>query len=126
MSEASVDRAEYLRVPEKTVSASDATLLARWGQAAGDTAQSTPLTNEAAASAEAGRQLALMGDVTAEDQVLIEGIHRDLEGETVAIDYTHPDGGTYFGGDASVLILVTKARVDPNAGTTRLQGIIGV
>lgn len=124
MSEASVDRAEYLRSPEKTVSAANATLLARWGQAAGDTAQSTPLATEAAAAAEAARQLALLGDVMAEDQVLIEGLHRDLEGETVAIDYRHPAGGTYFGAAATVSMLVTKARVDLNAGTTLLQGLI--
>lgn len=124
MPEASVDRAEYLRSPEKTVSAANAILQARWGQAAGDTAQSTPLATEAAAAAEVARQLALLGDVMAEDQVLIEGIHRDLEGETVTIDYTHSAGGTYFGGNASVSMVVTKARVDLNAGTTLLQGII--
>lgn len=126
MSEASVDRAEYLRAPEKTVGAASTTLLARWGQAAGDTAQSTPLASEAAATAEAARQLALLGTVTAEDQVLIEGLHRNLEGETVAIDYRHPAGGTYLGAAETVSMLVVKARVDPNVGTTLLQGIVGV
>lgn len=124
MAEASVDRAAYLRAPEKTVAAASATLTARWGAAAGDTAQSTPLATEAAATAEAPRQLALMGSVMAEDQVLIEGIWFDLEGEVVTLDYTHPAGGNFLGGAASVALLVTRGRVDLNAGTTLLQGLI--
>ncbi len=124
MAEASVDRAEYLRSAERSVTATDATLRGRWGAAAGDTAQSTPLATEAAATAEAARQLALLGSVMAEDQVLIEGIWWDLEGQVVAIDYRAPGGGTFFGGAATVAMLVTRARVDLNAGTTLLQGLI--
>ena len=124
MAEATVDRAEFLRSPERTVTATSATLQARWGTAAGDTAQSTPLVTEAAASAEVARQLALMGSVLGEDQVLLEGLHRDLEGRVVQIDYTHPGGGTFLGGAALVSMLVTRARVDQNAGTTLLQGLI--
>lgn len=124
MNEASVDRAAYLRSPERTVAARDAALAARWGAAAGDTAQSTAMTDEAAATAEAARQLAFLGSVMAEDQVLIEGVHFDLEGQVVAIDYGHPGGGTYFDGAATVQMLVTRARVDLNAGTTLVQGLI--
>lgn len=124
MAEATVDRAEYLRSPERSVSAASPTLQARWGAAAGDAAQSTPLATEGAASAEVARQLALLGSVLAEDQVLIEGIHWDLEGEVVTLTYSHPGGGAFFGGAASVALLVTRARVDLNAGTTLLQGLI--
>jgi hypothetical protein len=124
MAEATVDRAEFLRSAERTVSAADATLQARWGAAAGDTAQSTPLIEEAATAAVLALQMAFLGSVMADDQVLIEGIHWDLEGAVVAIDYTHPAGGAFFGGAASVSMLVTRARVDLNAGTTLLQGLI--
>jgi hypothetical protein len=124
VSEASVDRAAYLRAPEQTASATSPTVIARWGAAAGDTAQSTSLVTEAAASTEVARQLALFGSVMAEDQLLIEGIWPDLEGEVVIIDYTHPGGGAYLGGASSVAKLVVKARVDLNAGTTLLQGLI--
>ncbi len=124
MAEATVDRAEFLRAQERTVTATSAPLLARWGTAAGDTAQSTPLIAEASASAEAARQLALLGSVLAEDQVLIEGVHWDLEGLVAAIDYVHPGGGTFLGAAATVSMLVTRVRVDLNAGTTLLQGLI--
>ncbi len=124
MAEATVDRAEFLRSPERTASAASATLLARWGTAAGDSAQSTPLIGQAAADAEAARQIALLGSVLAEDQVLIEGVHWDLEGEVVSVDFSHPGGGTWFGGAGSVALLVTRSRVDLNAGTTLLQGMI--
>jgi hypothetical protein len=124
MAEATVDRAEFLRSPERTVTATSAALQARWGTAAGDTAQSTPVIGEAAAAAEAARQLALLGAVLGEDQVLIEGLHRDLEGRVVQIDYSHPGGGAFLGGAAIVSMLVTRARVDLNAGTTLLQGFV--
>lgn len=124
MAEASVDRAAYLRSPEKTASASAPAIIARWGTAAGDTAQSTPLVEDTATATEAARQLALLGSVMAEDQVLIEGLYFDLEGQVVTINYSHPGGGTYFAGASSAAMLVTKARIDLNAGTTLLQGLI--
>lgn len=124
MAEATVDRAEFLRSPERTVTATSPTLQARWGTTAGDTAQSTPLVAEAAATAEAARQLALLGSVLGEDQVLVEGLWLNLEGRVVQIDYNHPSGGAFLGGATTVLMLVTRARADLNAGTTLLQGLI--
>ena len=124
MAEASVDRAEYLRSPEKAASARSATLIARWGEGAADTAQSTPLMEDAAAATEAARQLALLGSVMAVDQVLLEGLWFDLEGEVVTVDYSHPGGGTFFGGAASVAILVIRSRIDLGAGQTLIEGLI--
>jgi hypothetical protein len=124
MTAATTDRAEYLKSPEKQAVATDAVLLARWGAAAADSAQSSPLAEEAPAAAEAARQLALLGRVMAEDELTIEGVLFDLEGETITVDYRHPGGGTYFGGAASVAFLVTFAAPDLAAGTTAIRGLI--
>jgi hypothetical protein len=124
MAAATTDRAEYLKSPEKQAVATDAVLLARWGTAAGDTAQSSPLAEQAAADAEAARQLALMGQVMAEDEITIEGVLLDLEGQTLAIDYRDPDGQPHFGGAATVTMLVVASRVDLAAGTTTIRGLI--
>jgi hypothetical protein len=124
MPEASLDREQFLRSAERTVSATNPAVQARWGAAAGDTAASTPLISESAAAAAAALQVAILGNVMVEDQLLIEGIWRDLEGRVVEIDYSHPAGGTWFGGAATVAMLVTRARVDLNAGNTLVQGLI--
>lgn len=126
MTTATQTRAEFLKAAERSVSAVDAALTARWGDAAGDTTQSSLLINAADATAELARQMALLGAVMAEDSVLLEGVFFDLEGKTVRIDYTMPAGGTYFGGAASVDLLVTKARPDPAAGTTLIEGLIAL
>lgn len=124
MSTATQTRAEFLKAAERSTTAADATLLARWGEAGGDTAQSSVLVAEADATAELTRQMALLAGVLAEDSVLLEGLFFDLEGQTVRIDYLAPGGGTWFDGAASVDLLVTKARVDPGAGTTLVQGLV--
>lgn len=117
-------RAEFLKATESSEIAVSATLQARWGDAAGDTAQSSALIIKADATAEAARQLALMASVVAVDQVTIEGIYFDLEGQTVRVDYTLPGGGSYSGGATSVDILVTKARISLTDGTTTIEGLI--
>jgi hypothetical protein len=70
----------------------------------------------------------LLGNVLAEDSVLLEGLFFDLEGQTVRIDYTAPANrdvaGNWFDGAATVDLLVTKARPDPGTGTTLVQGFI--
>ncbi|MBU6167183.1 MAG: hypothetical protein KGQ52_13800 [Alphaproteobacteria bacterium] len=124
MPEASLDREQFLRSPQRTVSATNPAVQARWGAAAGDTAAATPLISESAAAAAAALQVEILGSVMVEDQLLIEGIWRDVEGRVVEIDYSHPAGGTWFGGAATVAMLVTRARVDLNAGTTLFQGLI--
>lgn len=124
MTVAAQTRAEFLKAAERSVSAVDAVLAARWGDAAGDTTASSQMVNEADATAELARQMALLGNVLAEDSVLLEGVFFDLEGKTVRLDYTMPAGGAYFGGAASVDLLVTKARPDPGAGTTLVEGLI--
>ncbi len=117
-------RAEFLKSAESSEIAVSATLQARWGDAAGDTAQSSALIEKAAATAEAARQLALMGSVCAVDLVTIEGVHFDLEGRTVRVDYTLPGGGSYFGGATLVDILVTKTRISLAEGTTTIEGLV--
>lgn len=124
MTVATTTRAEFLKSPESSEIAVSATLQARWGDAAGDTAQSSALIVKADATAEAARQLALMGSVVAVDQVTIEGVYFDLEGQTVRVDYTLPGGGSYFGGATSVDMLVTKARISLVDGTTNIEGLI--
>jgi len=124
MTAATQTRAEFLKSAERSVVATDATLTARWGEAAGDTAQSSALVNEADATAELGRQMALLDTVLVEDAVLLEGLFLNLEGQTVRISYAAPGGGNWFEGAASVDLLVTKSRPDPGAGTTLVQGFI--
>ena len=124
MTLATQTRAEFLKSAERSVSVADATLGARWGEAGGDTAQSSVLITEADATAELARQMALLADVIAEDSVLLEGLFFDLEGQTIRIDYTAPGGGNWFGGVASIDLLVTKSRPDPGAGTTLVQGFV--
>jgi hypothetical protein len=124
MTTASQTRAEFLKSAERSEVAASATLAARWGEAAGDTSQSSLLANQADAAAEVARQLALLGAVLAEDSVLLEGVFFNLEGQTVRIDYTAAGDGNWFGGAASVDLLVTKAKPDPGAGTTLVQGFI--
>ena len=124
MTAATQTRAEFLKSAERSETASNATLAARWGEAAGDTAQSSLLINQSEAAAEVARQMALLGSVTAEDSVLLEGVFFDLEGQTIRIDYTAPAGGNWFDGAATVDMLVTKSRPDPGAGTTLVQGFI--
>jgi hypothetical protein len=126
MTAATQTRAQFLKSAERSVSAENATLTARWGEAAGDTAQSSLLIEAAAATAELARQMTLLEGVIAEDGVMIEGVFLDLEGQTVRVDYTAPGdaGGAWFGGATSVDILVTRAQVDIGAGTTVIQGFI--
>lgn len=124
MPAASTTRAEFLKAAERSEVAVSATLQARWGEAAGDTAQSSALIVKADATAEAARQLALFGGVLAQDRVTIEGIWFDLEGETVRVDYSISGGGSYFGGAANVDILVTKSTISLSEGTTVIEGFI--
>lgn len=123
MATATTTRAEFLKAAERAAIAADATLQARWGTAAGDTAQSTVLVAEADATAEASRQLALLSSALAEDRVTVEGLLWDAEGTTVAIDYRGPDGA-YFGGADVVTMLVTRARVSLADGATTLTGFV--
>ncbi len=128
MATATQTRAEFLKSAERSEVAANATLAGRWGDAAGDTSQSSLLINQSDAATEITRQMTLLGGVFAEDSVLLEGLFFDLEGLTVRIDYTAPANrdvaGNWFDGAASVDLLVTKARTDPGAGTTLVQGFV--
>lgn len=125
MTVATTARARFLQAAESSEVATSATLRARWGDAAGDTAQSSVLINQADATAEAARQLALMAPVLALDSVRLEGVFFDLEGETVRIDY-RTAGVIAFGGSASVDMMVTKSTVDLRAGTTTVEGLVAL
>jgi hypothetical protein len=125
MSAAPISRAELLKAEERQVAAIDAAIQSAWGRLARETAQSSLLAAEAAATAEAARQLALLGQTLAEDSVEIEGCHFNLEGETVRIDYRRPGGGRYLAAASDWMdLLVLRARVDTSTGTTLLQGFV--
>lgn len=126
MGAATTARAEFLKAAERSEVAISATLRTRWGAAAGDTEQSSLLVNQADATAEAARQLALMGPVLAVDSVDIEGVWFDLEGATVRVDYALP-GGNAFGGAAAVDILVTDVvGIHLAEGYTTIKGLIAL
>jgi hypothetical protein len=128
MTTATQTRAEFLKSAERSEVSANATLAFRWGDAAGDTTQSSLLINQSDTATELARQMTLLSSVFAEDSVLLEGLFFDLEGQTVRIDYTAPANrdvaGNWFDGAASVDLLVTKARPDPGSGTTLVQGFI--
>ena len=117
MTAATLSRAEYLKVGERQVSALAEGVRTTWGQDAGDTVQSTTLVAEADATAEATRQLGFLGVVRARDLVVAEGMWFDLEGQTVAIPY---DG--HLGVAGTRLMLVLRAKPDPQTGTTEIEG----
>jgi hypothetical protein len=125
MGVATTARARFLQSPESSEVAINATLRTRWGDAAGDTAQSSVLVNQADATAEAARQLALMAPAFALDSVRLEGVFFDLEGETVRIDY-RTAGVIAFAGAATVDLLVTKSTVDLRAGVTTIEGLVAL
>jgi hypothetical protein len=125
MTAATLTRAEFLKAAERSVIAVNAGVRTAWGEIAADTAQSSALALEAAATTEAARQLALMDQALAEDRVTIEGVHRDLEGTTVRLSYLRADGSRYFNAPADTVdILVVRATVDWAEGTTSIQGFI--
>lgn len=117
---ATTARAEFLKTEERFATAVSAPVEARWGEAAADTSQSSPLVEEAAATIEAGRQLAQLGpNPVAFDAATLFGLHEGLEGRTVRLPY---DGR--FGMGATADMLVTHARVDRNQGLTMLRGFV--
>lgn len=126
MTVATTARAQFLKSAESSEVAINPTVRALWGEAAGDTAQSSVIALKADATAEASRQLALLDDTLAEDGLVLEGVYFDLEGETVRVDYSAPGGGTYFGGAALVDILVTSSIVSIEAGTTTIKGLLAL
>lgn len=117
MTAATLSRGEYLKAAERQVSAIAAGVRATWGEDAADTTQSTALTDAGDAAAEAARQLGFLGLVRARDVVVVEGLWFDLEGETVAVPY---DG--HLGVAGTLLMLVVRSKVDPNSGTTEIEG----
>lgn len=117
MSAASTARAEFLKAPDRFAVAESATMTTRWGEDAEDTRQASVLALESSAVAEAARQLADLAHVRGRDRVVIEGVHRDLEGMTVRIAY---DGR--LGAAGQVDMLVIRARIDLNRGQTELEG----
>lgn len=125
MTVATTARARFLQSTESSEVAANATLRTRWGDAAGDTAQSSALINQADATAEAARQLALMAPVLALDSVRLEGVFFDLEGETVRIDY-RTAGVVAFAGAQLIDMLVTKSTIDLRAGTTTVEGLVAL
>ena len=117
MTAATISRAEYLKSAERQTAAVDAGVQARWGDGAADTSQSTALTREADAAAEAARQLAYLKLARARDAVTIEGVFFDLEGETIMVPY---DG--HLGVAGTKLFLVLVSRPNLNTGTTEVEG----
>jgi nucleotide-binding universal stress UspA family protein len=114
---ATTARAEFLKTEERFAVAENSTIAARWGEDAADTRQSSPLATQAAAEAEAARQLAQLAAVRARDLVVVEGLHPGLEGQTVRIWY-----GGQFGMTTEADLLVIRARVRRNTGQTELEG----
>lgn len=126
MAVSTLARAEFLKAAERSETATSSSLKARWGDAAGDTAQSSCLVDQSAAATEASRQLAFLGATFAYDRVVLEGVYFDLEGETVRVAYSMPGGGNYFGGAATVDILVTRASINLADGTTIIEGFVAL
>lgn len=114
---ASTARAEFLKAAERLAVAQNATIAARWGEDAQDTSQSSVLAEEADAATEAARQLAQLAQVRAVDLVVVEGLWPDLEGKTVRIAYNGQ-----FGIATTADLLVTKAKLNRNVGTTEIEG----
>ena len=119
MSTATITRAEFLKTEDRFAAASSPTIEALWGEAALDTSQVSPLLNEADALAESIRQLGQMSAPPARDVATIAGIHRDLEGKTVTIPYAGR-----LGMPATANMLVIRAAVNANVGTTTLIGLV--
>jgi hypothetical protein len=117
MSTATTARAEFLKTEDRFAVAESVTITTRWGEDAADTRQASVLDEEAAAAAEASRQMTLLATVRARDSVLVEGVHFDVEGKTVRLPYAG-----LMGAGATVDMLVVSARIDLNDGTTRLEG----
>lgn len=118
---ATTARAEFLKTEERFATATGPTIEARWGEDAADTSQSSPLVLEAAAAAEAARQLAQLDAPFADDIAVLAGLHEGLEGRTVRLPYAGR-----FGMAAEADMLVTRAKVDRNKGTTELQGYVAL
>ncbi len=116
MPAASFSRAEWLRQAELSTLATSAVMESRWGEDAGDLAQSSLLVELAAADAEAARRMALHSAVRAIDWVEIEGVWPDLVGNWIEIDYA---GELGMVGMVSVRVL--NARVDQGAGVTEIE-----
>ena len=110
---------EYLKMTELQVVETAPAVLAAWGVDALDTSQSSLLADQSVAVTEANRQLALLSRGRARDAVTIFGVHRDLEGETVKLPL---DGR--LGLASGALMLVIRAKVDLDGGTTELEGEI--
>ena len=119
MSTATITRAEFLKTEDRFAAAISPTIEALWGEAALDTSQVSPLVNEADALAESVRQLGQMSAPRARDMVVVSGLHPDLEGRTVTIPYAGR-----FGMPVAANMLVIRARVNANAGTTTLTGLV--
>lgn len=117
MISASVTRAEYLKRAELLAVASDAVVLARWGDDAGDTSQSSVLVDDAAALEEAERQLAQLAQPGAIDVAIVPGCWPDLEGATIELPY---DGQFGLAGTQEMLVL--RSRVLLSSGETELEG----
>lgn len=114
---ATTARSEFLKAEDRFAIAQSAPLLARWGEDAVDSSQSSPLAELVDAQAEAVRQLAQLGAVRARDVVMVEGLHPELEGRTVRIWY-----GGQFGMADEVDLLVIRAKLLRNVGQTELEG----
>lgn len=67
------------------VAASDADILARWGDRATDTEYLSPIAREADADAEAVRQLSFLGGPLAVDEHVVQGLRHDLLGKAVRL-----------------------------------------
>ena len=115
---ATVTRAEFLKTEDRFAAAISPTMEALWGDGALDTSQTSPLVAEADALAECVRQLGQLGaGPRGRDVAVIAGIHRDLEGRTVTLPYAGR-----FGMPATANMLVLRAHVNANEGTTTLRG----
>lgn len=114
MTTASTDRAEFLKNQYRYATAVNSTAEARWGTDADDITSASLISFLPDAQAEANRHRDFFGYVRARDRVTLAGLHTDLEGNCIGIDYA----GEF--GLATVTALVIESAVDLATGTTEL------
>lgn len=109
--------AEWLQSPARTVVARDDSLGSRWGRRATFTEVDCAFDAEAAAAAEAGRQLAFFGGPLVEEAAVVSGVLdvNNLRGKTITLRLT---GDPIFG--AGALVFVLGGVADRASGLTTL------
>lgn len=115
MADAPATFAEYLKASEMLVQATDAALVARWGDDAPTIAQSSGLTSQADASAELARQAALTNVARGNDVITAAQINLAGLGRSIAV--TAPR----LGYAAGLTVPLVGIEVDLNTGLAKLE-----